>query len=349
VLVDFNENTVDLWDVTNKTQAVRLSSTTYPSVAFTHSGWPSADQRFLFFHDELEEIQRGFNTQIYTMNLSNLRSPSIVTSYQGPTTTTDHNGYTKGSFYYVSHYRRGFVLFDVSDPNQMREVGHLDTFLAPGANAAGTDGAWGVYPFLPSGTVILSDISNGLFVLKDQAASLANSAGRIGFIGTTATVSENAGTATVRLQRSGGYVGAVSIQYQTSDGTATTGSDYTAASGTLTWPALDTTERSFTVALTNDTQTESDETFTVALSNAGGGASIEGSPTFTITVSNDDVAASPPPPSSGGGGGGGGGAMSSLELLLLLGLCTAGTTRAFVSARARAGRRHSVSTLSEGI
>jgi choice-of-anchor B domain-containing protein len=48
VLVDFNENTVDLWDVTNKTQAVRLSSTTYPSATYTHSGWPSADQRSLF-------------------------------------------------------------------------------------------------------------------------------------------------------------------------------------------------------------------------------------------------------------------------------------------------------------
>jgi choice-of-anchor B domain-containing protein len=316
VLVDFNENTVDLWDVTNKTQAVRLSSTTYPSVAFTHSGWPSADQQFLFFHDELEEIQRGFHTQIYTMNLSNLRAPSIVTSYQGPTTTTDHNGYTKGNFYYVSHYRRGLVVFDATDPDQLREVAHLDTFLAPGANSAGTDGAWGVYPFLPSGTVLISDISNGLFVLKDNTATLANSAGQIGFIGTTATVSENAGTATVRLQRSGGYIGAVSIQYQTSDGTATTGSDYSSTSGTLTWPALDTTERSFTVPLTNDTQTESDETFTVALSNAGGGANIEGSPTFTITVTNDDVAASPPPPAAGGGGGGGG--TLSLDVLLLL-------------------------------
>ena len=45
VLVDFNENTVDLWDVTNKNPPVRLSSTTYPSAAYTHSGWPSADQR----------------------------------------------------------------------------------------------------------------------------------------------------------------------------------------------------------------------------------------------------------------------------------------------------------------
>jgi choice-of-anchor B domain-containing protein len=314
VLVDFNENTVDLWDVTNKNVPVRLSSTTYPSVAFTHSGWPSADQQFLFVHDELEEIERGFNTQLYTMNLSNLRTPSITTSYQGSGTATDHNGYTKGNFYYVSHYRRGLVVFDVTNPNQLREVAHLDTFLQPAANSAGTDGAWGVYPFLPSGTVVISDISNGLFVMKDKVAALASSAGQIGFIGTATSVSENAGTATVRLQRSGGYMGAVSIQYATSDGTATTANDYTAASGTLNWPAFDTTERSFTVPITNDSQSESDETISVTLSAASGGASIEGSPSFTITVNNDD-AATTPPSSSGGGGG-----ALSTDLLLLLAL-----------------------------
>jgi choice-of-anchor B domain-containing protein len=305
VLVDYNENTVDLWDVTNKSQPVKLSSTTYPSVEYTHSGWPTADQRFLFVHDELEEIRRGLSTQIYTMNLDNLRAPTIVTSYQGATTTTDHNGYSKGNFYYTSHYRRGLVVFDATTPNQLREVAHLDTFLTPAPNSSGTDGAWGVYPFLPSGTIVISDISNGLFVLRDKAATLAGSAGQIGFIGTAATVSENAGTATVRLQRNGGYMGAVSIQYATSDGTATTGSDYTSTSGTLTWDAFDASERSFTVPIANDSQIESDETITVTLSNAAGGAAIEGSPTYTLTLGNDDVAATPPPPASSGGGGGG--------------------------------------------
>lgn len=317
VLVDFNENTVDLWDVTNKSQPVLLSSTSYPAATYTHSGWPSADQRFLFIHDELEEIRRGLNTQLYTMNLDNLRAPSVVTSYTGPTTTTDHNGYTKGNFYYVSHYRRGLAVFDVADPNQLREVAHFDTFLAPAANSAGTDGAWGVYPFFPSGTVAISDISNGLFLLKANTASLATSAGQIGFIGSAGTVAENAGTAVVRLQRSGGYMGAVSIQYTTSDGTATAGSDYSATTGTLTWPAGDASERSFTVPITSDAQTESDEALVVTLSNPDGGASIEGSATFNITITNDVGIAQP---SVRGGGGGGAMGGDILLLLALLGL-----------------------------
>jgi choice-of-anchor B domain-containing protein len=314
VLVDFNENTVDLWDVTNKSLPVLLSSTGYPAATYTHSGWPSADQRFLFVHDELEEIRRGLNTQMYTMNLDNLRAPSIVMSYQGTMTTTDHNGYTKGSFYYVSHYRRGLAVFDVSNPNQLREVAHLDTFLTPSENSAGTDGAWGVYPFFPSGTVAISDISNGLLLMRPNTASLATSAGQIGFIGTTASVAEFAGTAVVRLQRSGGYTGEVSIQYSTSDSTATAG-DYTTATGTLTWPAGDTSERTFNVAIANDIQNEGDETLVVTLSNPSGGASIEGSATFNITITNDDAVA---PPRAGGGGGVMGGDI--LLLLALLGL-----------------------------
>lgn len=317
VLVDYNENSVDLWDVTNKAAPVKLSSTTYPSVEYTHSGWPTTDQRFLFIHDELEEIRRGLSTQIYTMDLANLRAPTIVTSYTGATTTTDHNGYTKGNLYYVSHYRRGLVVFDATNPNQLREVANLDTFMVPAPNVSGTDGAWGVYPFLPSGTILISDISNGLFMLKDKAATLGASPGAIGFIGTAVTSAENAGDVTIRLQRNGGTQGEVSIQYATADGTAASASDYTARNGTLTWAAGDNSEKTITVPVTNDTQNESDETFTLALSNAGGGASIEGSPTYTVTLGNDDVAANPPPMNSGGGGGGGGGALD-LELLLLL-------------------------------
>lgn len=331
VLADFNENSVDLWDVTNKSLPVRLSSTSYNNVTYTHSGWPSDNQQFLFFHDELEEIQRGLNTQIYTMDLSNLRSPSIVTSYTGATTTTDHNGYTKGNLYYVSHYRRGLVVFDVTNPNQLREVGHLDTFLSPAPNSSGTDGAWGVYPFLPSGTVLISDISNGLLLMRPNVSNLSASAGQLGFIGTTTAAAEGAGTVTVRLHRSSGYAGTVTVQYATSDGTATAGSDYTAASGTLTWNAFDTTEKSFNVTLLNDSISENDETFTVTLSNPGGGASIEGSPTFTVTMNNDDSATTPPP-STGGGGGGGGelgpGVLLMLLAMLGLAICHPRNTRA---------------------
>ena len=166
VLVDFNETSVDLWDVTDKAAPVRLSATTYPTATYVHSGWPTADNMFIVVHDELDELRRSLNTQIYTLDIADLRTPSLVTSYTGGTTTTDHNGYTIGNRYYVSHYKRGLVIFDVTNPRALQEIGSFDTYLSPSANSAGTDGAWGVYPFLTSGTLLVSDIENGMFVLR---------------------------------------------------------------------------------------------------------------------------------------------------------------------------------------
>ena len=83
VLVDFNETSVDLWDVTDKAAPVRLSTTTYPTATYVHSGWPTADNMFIVVHDELDELQRGLNTHIYTLDVADLRTPTLVTSYIG--------------------------------------------------------------------------------------------------------------------------------------------------------------------------------------------------------------------------------------------------------------------------
>ena len=77
----------------------------------------------------------------------------------------------------------------------------------------------------------------------------------------------------------------VTVDWATSDGTATAGSDYTAGSGTLTF-AAGKTEQTFDVAVTGDTVDESDETYTVTLSNASK-ASIEDA-TGTGTITDDD-------------------------------------------------------------
>jgi choice-of-anchor B domain-containing protein len=316
VYVDFNVNTVDLWDVTEKAAPLMLSSTTYSDASYTHSGWPTADQRHIFVHDETEEINRGLFTQIYTMNVDDLRNPFIVASYQGPDTSTDHNGYVKNGFLYVSHYRRGLVVFDASEPEELREVANLDTFLAPAGNSAGTDGAWGVYPFFPSGTVVITDISNGLLVLRDHAATLATEPGRIGFADTAGHVAENGAEARLVVRRNLGTLGAVSIAYATSDGTATAGGDYTATVGTLEWDAGDMTDRTIAIPVLNDGQDEGDEAFRVTLSDVTGGASLDGVDFINVEIENDDAVVNPP----GGGGGGGGGGGLPLELLALLAL-----------------------------
>ena len=59
-------------------------------------------------------------------------------------------------------------MLDISDPVNPREVGFFDT--APYHEGPGLSGAWGVYPFFVSGTVIVTSMQEGLFMLKKRSA-----------------------------------------------------------------------------------------------------------------------------------------------------------------------------------
>jgi len=106
----------------------------------------------------------------------------------------------------------------------------------------------------------------------------------------------NSGSATiqVRVTLSAASSTAVTVSYATANGTATSGSDYTAASGTLTF-APGETEKLITLTILGDTTAESDETFQINLSAASGATLADG--TSQITIRNDDTA--PPPPPTG--------------------------------------------------
>ena len=56
----------------------------------------------------------------------------------------------------------GVSIYDATYPANMVEVGHYDTSPFTGS---GFNGAWGVYPFLPSGNLLVSDIEGGLYIL----------------------------------------------------------------------------------------------------------------------------------------------------------------------------------------
>ena len=75
--------------------------------------------------------------------------------------------------------------------------------------------------------------------------------------------------------RSGGSLGAVSIDYATEDGSAVAGDDYVETSGTLTWADGDMEDKVIAIPLVDDDAEEGAEAFELALTNAGGGASLE--------------------------------------------------------------------------
>jgi hypothetical protein len=86
---------------------------------------------------------------------------------------------------------------------------------------------------------------------------------------------------------------AVTVDYTTHDGTASAGSDYQAASGTVSFGPGETSKQ-IAVKVNGDTDVEPDETFSVVLSNPVNAT--VGRAVATGTIRNDDSAAPPPPP-----------------------------------------------------
>ena len=116
-----------------------------------------------------------------------------------------------------------------------------------------------------------------------------NAFGTLQFSAATYSVDEDAGTATITVTRTGGSDGAVSVDYATSNGTATAGSDYTAASGTLNWTDGDSASKTFTVSITDDSSNEGNETINLTLSNVTGGAAIGTNDDAVLTIQDDDI------------------------------------------------------------
>ena len=103
------------------------------------------------------------------------------------------------------------------------------------------------------------------------------------------TVAEDAGTATYTVTLSAQPAASVTVDYATADGTATAGSDYTAASGTLTFTTGNwDTVQTVAVTISNDTVDDDDETFTFTLSNPGTGTVLSSTASSQSTTITDD-------------------------------------------------------------
>ena len=110
----------------------------------------------------------------------------------------------------------------------------------------------------------------------------ATVAGPVGITVADARVEEGAGAVlafAVTLSRAAS--GTLTVNYATSDGTATAGTDYTAASGTLTFTAGESS-KTIEVTVLDDSHDEGEETLTLRLSDPSGGRVTDGEATGTI-------------------------------------------------------------------
>ena len=238
VLVDFNEKEMRLWNISDPGQADEISNVTYPNAEYVHSGWWSEDKKFVFVHDELDEQRHGLNTTVRIFDVNNLQSPNLVKTWTGPTKAIDHNGFVRGNRYYMSNYQRGVTILDISDATDPKHVGYFDTYPASDSNAF--NGVWGVYPYLPSGLIIASDINSGLYILKDK--TLTTSSGSASFeLNESLIIPGN--TATLKIQRPEGS-GVVSVAYESISASAESSIDFQSQSGRLRWDEDDNDAKS---------------------------------------------------------------------------------------------------------
>ncbi len=151
----------DFTDLDNVQVLGNLETSDYPQSGYNHSGWPSADGNFYFFADETH----GKDMKVYDISeLPDMQLVATIDADNSSNKSIPHNQIVKGNYLYTAYYYDGLQVHDFSDPQDIKRV-----MFYPTSNITATnnfEGAWGVYPFLPSGNILVSDMQEGLFVIK---------------------------------------------------------------------------------------------------------------------------------------------------------------------------------------
>ena len=174
-MADYIPNTHDLW-VANDTAFINCPGTgtliwefngspsqistftSYPDFGTNHSGWKLGGT-YVF-----AEENSGYDLKIVdASDVSNLELLSTFNSGVNEYSIA-HNLMIKEDLVYISYYHDGLQVFDISEPENPVKVAYYDTYIPE--NTGGYAGAWGIYTFLPSGNILISDMQSGLFVLE---------------------------------------------------------------------------------------------------------------------------------------------------------------------------------------
>lgn len=148
-----------VYDVSDKADTQLLAGADTP-FRFTHNTWLSDNGQVLFTTDERA------NAPVAAYDVSDLNDIKELDQFRPAATlgldVIPHNVHVYNEYLVISYYTDGCIIVDATRPDNLIEVGNYDTFLG---DDGGFSGAWGAYPFLPSGLVLVSDIQGGLFVL----------------------------------------------------------------------------------------------------------------------------------------------------------------------------------------
>lgn len=144
-------------DVSDPANPVLLGTQSTPNT-FSHNVWLDDTGDHLFTTDE---VSGAFVGAYDVSDPGDILFQDKLQSDPG-SGTIPHNTYWLNDFLVTSYYTYGVTVYDATYPHHLVETAHFDTY--PGSGD-GFNGAWGVYPFAPSGNLFVSDINTGLWIL----------------------------------------------------------------------------------------------------------------------------------------------------------------------------------------
>ncbi len=172
ILVGYNADRLVIYDVTDKTDIVIISETTYEDVGYTHQGWFTENMQYIISNDETDEVDFNLNTRTIVWDVSDLDNPEVINYVDLENTSIDHNLYIDGDMLYESNYTSGLRIFDLLEVGS----GHIEPFgffdVQPSSDLPFFVGTWSNYPYFESGIIPVSGMYTGLHIVKPQYFNL---------------------------------------------------------------------------------------------------------------------------------------------------------------------------------
>lgn len=179
ICVAYNEDSITIWDSTDKADSKMLGRLEYPGATYTHQGWWTERNwhQFVLLNDELDEVEGVVEDGVpitHIIDLTDLTKPKWTGTFKSTDhRAVDHNLYIENGVMFQSNYGAGVWVHDVRsiskypDGSRVKPIAFFD--MHPEDDAAGGSnefvGTWGNFQF-PSGYILANTFERGAYVLR---------------------------------------------------------------------------------------------------------------------------------------------------------------------------------------